>query len=133
MLYSLFMTEIEYAKTKKNSLINAGTIISSKALQSYLSGLYPSLTIEQWITDEKTNTHSHKLAKNIFEKVCRELCDLVSQFQTNSANSCVPYVGSDSVAISNNQSMNSVNNVSPTVNCQSYNGIHSVDYHRPGL
>ncbi len=136
------MAEIKHPNTKKNSLINAGTIRSSKELQSYLGALYPSLTIKQWISDETRNDRS-KLARNILKKVCRELGDLVNKSQTNNVNSCAPYVGSVSVAMANNSmsrsynnynpSMNRVNNASLSLNSLSYNGTHSVTYPWTGL
>ena len=122
------MTEIEYLNTKNNSLIGAGTVVSGTQLQSYLSKLYPSLKIQEWLNDAKRN-HSSTMAKSVFKRICDELGRIVEQskhYHTNPTNVCPSApVENNLMNHSCNWSMNGVNN--------SYNGSHSVTYSVTGL
>ena len=106
----LFDGTVQYANTKQQSLINSSTVMCCDKIQQYLLTLHSSLSIKQWVHEERMNNHHHRyqaIGKTILQKVRFTLNDMI----TNRKLSTSPISSHSSHSSHTHQKQQSVINV----------------------
>ena len=72
----LFNATIQYSNTRRQYLINSGPIICSQELQQYLLRLHPSLIINEWVKQIKSNKKYQAIGKIVMNKLRYQLHEI---------------------------------------------------------
>ena len=90
IMRGLFDGTVHYANTRKQTLINGGTITCCHEIQRYLLALHGSLKVDQWITAEQSSIaqqHYAQISSFIMTKLRVQL-HFVTNAVNNAAHGC---------------------------------------------